>query len=477
MFGRPTSLRRRMGLSVATMVLATVAVGVAATVAVDGLHQDLGVATRGFRQLRQLYDVGFLVARARAAADATPPDPATADAAARSATAALDARGTDVDGPPPAWIDESARADCRRLLAARPVPFDRLFARLSGVSADVRRAITDAEAAADHRRRSTVRTLAGLCAAVAAVAVAVGWDQYRRVVGPVRLLATGARRFAAGDFGRRLVPSGDAEFVALAVDFDRMADDLQRTYEDLEARVRAAGRDLARAERLASVGYLAAGVAHEINNPLGIIAGYGERALRHLPADHALRPTLSVMCDEAFRCKAITDRLLSLARPGAGGRGPVSPSAVAADVATTVTALPAFAGRRVAVTPDPADAAVHANASELRQVVLNLVVNALEATAADGRVTVVVSATDDAVELAVTDDGRGLSAEALGRVFEPFYSLKRIVNAGGTGLGLSIAHAIVADHSGRLTAASDGPGRGCRFLVQFPRAVAELALP
>ncbi len=472
---RPTTLRRRMALSLGAMVLATVAVGGLAVAAVDGLHQDLGVATRGYRQLRQLYDVGFLAARARTAADATPPDPAGSAAALQSAAAALDARGGAVDGPPPTWVDEAARADCRRLLTADRVRFDRLFARLSGVEADVRRAITDAQSAADRRRAVAVRTLAGACAAVAVAAVAIGVDQYRRVVGPVRRLAAGARRFAAGDFGRRLPATGDAEFVALAGDFNRMADDLQQIYRDLEARVRSASRELARSERLASVGYLAAGVAHEINNPLGIIAGYGERALRHLPADAAeagspelarVRQALSVMCDEAFRCKAITGRLLSLARPGEDGRSAVSVAAVARDVAAAVATLPAFAGRQVGVSAG-GDAIVTANAGELRQVVLNLVVNALAATAVDGRVDVSVDGSDDGVRLSISDDGHGLTADELTRAFEPFYTARRGGPA-GTGLGLSIAHAIIAAHGGRLTAASNGRGRGATFTVWLP---------
>jgi signal transduction histidine kinase len=479
---RPPTLRRRLAVSLALLVLATLAVGGGGIVAVQGLHNDLGIATQGYRQLRQLYDVGFLVARARSAADATPPDPAAAAAAVRSALAALDARGggaepDGVDAPPPTWIDESARDGCRRLLAATPVRFDKLFTQLSTASADVRRSITNAQLAADHRRALAVRTVATLCAVVATAAVAMGIHQYRRVIGPVRSLTEGAGRFAAGEFDRRITATGDAEFVELAGDFNRMADELQLIYRDLEDRVRAASRDLARAERLASVGYLAAGVAHEINNPLGIIAGYGERALRQLPAEGSadvarVRQALTVMCDEAFRCKRITDQLLSLARPGdAGGRSAVSLSAVAADVADAVTTLPAFAGRHVAVTADPAGVPVTGNAGELRQVVLNLVVNSLEATTATGQVTVTIRPAGATVELAVTDDGRGMTPDGLARAFEPFYTDKpAAAGVGGTGLGLSLAHAIVAAHGGRLTAASGGPGRGSTFTVTLPAA-------
>ena len=463
-----------MAVSFGLLVLATVAVGTVSALTIDALHEDLGVATRGYRQLRQLYDVGFYASRARTAADAAPPDWPAATAAVRSATAALDARGhddpADADGPPAAWVDESARAECHRLLVATPVPFDRLFAKLSSVQAHVRRTTAEAERAANGRRRAAVQTVAGVCAAAAVAAVLIGITQYRRVVGPVRRLAEGARRFAAGQLDEPIATTGDAELAGLAGDFNRMAADLRAIHRDLEERVRTAGRELARAERLASVGYLAAGVAHEINNPLGIIAGYGERALRQLahangpPDAERLRSALTVMCDEAFRCKRITDGLLSLARPGAAARGPVSLAAVAADVARAVAALPPSAGRAVTVTGSSAGHVV-ANADELRQVVLNLVVNAVEATAPGGRVTIDVA---DG-QLMVTDDGRGLSADEIGRAFEPFYTTKR-AEGRGTGLGLSIAQAIVSDHGGTLTAASDGVGRGSTFTLRLPAA-------
>ncbi len=309
-------------------------------------------------------------------------------------------------------------------------------------------------------------------------------------MGPLGRIGAGVRAFAGGDFDRRIAPGGDREFAALAADFNRMADDLGRLYADLEQRVRDQSRELVRSERLASVGYLAAGVAHEINNPLGIIAGYAERAARQLerdPADTAAtRRALAVVADEAFRCKAITDRLLSLARPGSDDRAVVPLDRIARDVVATVGGLGTFGTRRLTVDVDAAAAAddaaaetdltVSVRAGEIHQVVLNLVVNALEAVPADGgRVRVAVARVAGGVELRVTDDGRGMTAAVLDRVFEPFYTDKRGTAPtplrGGTGLGLSIAHAIVADHGGRLTAASDGPGKGSVFTITLPAAV------
>jgi signal transduction histidine kinase len=108
-------------------------------------------------------------------------------------------------------------------------------------------------------------------------------------------------------------------------------------------------------------------------------------------------------------------------------------------------------------------------AAELKQVMLNLGLNALEAVDADrGEVRVSVSRNDAVVRVAVEDNGRGMSTETLERVFEPFFTEKRGVHDAGTGLGLSISHAIVDSHGGHLRGESDGPGKGSRFVVELP---------
>jgi signal transduction histidine kinase len=194
------------------------------------------------------------------------------------------------------------------------------------------------------------------------------------------------------------------------------------------------------------------------------------------------------MCEEAFRCKEITQRLLSLARGSAGDAPkPVCLAAIAREVAGTIGALGDFADRTVTVGAEetagrPAAYTVAANDAELKQVVLNLVINALQAVRpATGRVAVTLRRADDAtVELEVADNGRGMTPDALERVFEPFYTDRRGDARGGgsggaggergTGLGLAITHSIVADHGGTIRAESGGPGRGSRFVVRLPAA-------
>jgi signal transduction histidine kinase len=451
-------------------VAGVIAIGVVAAVAVNGLHEDLGVATAGYRQLQDVYTAGFLASKARDALSASPPSREVAASSLRAAATTLDR---------PGWFDEQSRLDCRSLAAkaaddvaaGRPGrSMDLLFTRLSKVTEDVRGEIAKAQTAADRRRQTAVRVVTGSCAGVALIAVLLGIRQYRRVIGPLRNLGESVQTFAAGNLDRRIDPRGDREFARLAADFNRMADELRNLYRNLEQQVAAKSRELVRAERLASVGFLAAGVAHEINNPLGIIAGYGERALRQLPAEapESTRKALTVMCEEAFRCKEITGRLLTLSRPGSDDRARVSMTTIAGQVVSTVTGL--RADRQVSLQSSPAEqTTVTARPGDLQQVLLNLLLNATEAVDAGGHVRVDVASSDGSVRLTVTDDGRGMDAATLERIFEPFFTDKRGVRI-GTGLGLSIVHAIVTEHDGTITAASDGPGRGSKFTVTLPSA-------
>jgi signal transduction histidine kinase len=244
---------------------------------------------------------------------------------------------------------------------------------------------------------------------------------------------------------------------------------------------------------------LAAGVAHEINNPLSIISGYAEYSIAALqklqqqktegatskvPESDVIQ-SLQVICDEAFRCKEITLKLLSLARGGDDGRKPVSLLRTAREVALIVGGLKEHRQKRLLVRAESSadstdgDLVVSAVEPEMKQIVLNLAVNALEAVPTDtGEVRIDVRRAHDWIELAISDNGRGMSPATLERVFEPFFTEKRgraEDGRHGTGLGLSITHAIVRNHGGTITAASDGLGHGSRFVVRLPAAVAAFA--
>ena len=336
--------------------------------------------------------------------------------------------------------------------------------------------VSEVRASAMSHARFTGFAVAGVAAAIVAATIALSLGTHRRLVRALGDLRRGARRIAAGQFSERLSEGGDREIAELAADFNQMAAELDTLYRVMEAKVEEKSRELVRSERLASVGFLAAGVAHEINNPLGIIAGYAELSRKWIaarPSEHQLhdaRGALEVIREEAFRCKEIVGKLMTLSRPGDGTCEAVCMTEVARDVVSLVRGLERARSRRILFQPADGDATVAGNAAELRQVALNLLVNSVDATEPDvGEIQVRVEADGRLVRLAVSDNGRGMTEETRRNAFEPFFSGRTArAREPGMGLGLTISHAIVEAHGGRLRAESDGPGRGSRFVVELP---------
>jgi signal transduction histidine kinase len=485
-----------MSLQIAAMLVGLLLVSTAALWGLKGLKQDYGLALAGYHELRHLYeDVGSHLAVAEALLDSPTPDRGDA---ARQVEIAIDkfdlyersrrepepilpdqrehevlrqslrAALVQLNAPPTAQVDPDRNAADVRAVNA-------VLAQVRTLSHDILTAINERQKAGTHKWNTTLLVTTAICALVVLGAVLLGVLQYRSVMTPLHRLGAGVRKIAAAEFSQRLDERGSEEFAALAHDFNRMAAELDGFYHQLEQKVAQKSKELTRSERLASVGFLAAGVAHEINNPLGIIAGYAEYSLAQLKQQNGSGPSdvaksLEVICEEAFRCKDITGKLLSLVRPGEEGRKPVDLAAVARDVASAVGGLGEYQNRKLAVSAETGqELLVSADEGEMKQVVLNLTINALEAVPPrQGEVRIEVGRENGWVELRVSDNGRGMSPETLEHVFEPFFTEKRGSPKPGTGLGLSITHAIVESHGGRIVAQSPGVGMGSRFVVQLP---------
>jgi PAS domain S-box-containing protein len=239
------------------------------------------------------------------------------------------------------------------------------------------------------------------------------------------------------------------------------------TVADLRERQRVEGR-LRQAEKLSAVGQLAAGVAHEINNPLTVILGFAQGVMRRLPADDGHRNPIAAIVRETTRCKELVRSLLTFSRAAGKESNPVDVNA-AVDIAADLLAGHArLRSGEIQKDLDPGLPPIVANQSEIEQVLVNLLKNALDALADPGTVTVRTRpATLDgrrAVEISVVDNGTGMSEQTRARLFEPFFTTKEVGR--GTGLGLSLALEMVARHKGTIEVESK-LGEGSTFRVQL----------
>jgi two-component system, NtrC family, sensor kinase len=226
-------------------------------------------------------------------------------------------------------------------------------------------------------------------------------------------------------------------------------------------------------ERLTTAGRLAAGVAHELNNPLATIAGCAESLLertRGLAPDPGgelgdLRAYLAMIEEEAYRCKEITGTLLQFVREPGSRREPTDLNALVARSVELLVHQSRFASSTIVTELDPTVPEVRANEGQLRQVILGLAANGLEAMDARGRLVIRTVLAADEVLIEFADEGPGIADDVLPRIFHPFFTTKP--PGQGTGLGLAIAQSIVADHAGRIEVASKA-GEGAVFRVVLP---------
>ena len=333
---------------------------------------------------------------------------------------------------------------------------------------------------ANHRRSLTI---IGAATAIAFVLVLTLLYYFRQwVFAPIRSLQAGVQRVHRGDFDNPIKLTSHDELEELAIEFNAMTVRLRDVYRDLAQQVNERTRQLVRSERMVSVGFLAAGVAHEINNPLASIAFCSEALERRLqelltraPGEtEVIAKYLKMIQQEAFRCKQITQKLLDFSRTG-GRREPVELSALIADVLEVAQHLPNARGKRFIFQPE-ATVIAPVSGPDVKSVVLNLVVNGLDSMEEGGTLTAALTTRGEFAELSFTDTGCGMTNEVLENIFEPFFTRNRTGN--GTGLGLSISHQIVDQHGGGIYVTSAGPGKGSTFLVRLPlREIAPVEAP
>ncbi|MEP7137252.1 MAG: GAF domain-containing protein [Chloroflexota bacterium] len=239
-------------------------------------------------------------------------------------------------------------------------------------------------------------------------------------------------------------------------------------HDRMEAQ-RSAENRLIQAAKLAAVGEMVAGIAHELNNPLTSVTGFSELVMESLPNDSEAHKDLELVLKEARRARDVVRRLLDFARQSESTRSHASMNEVVDDVVALSRHLIHTSGVELTITLQPDLPWVSMDSNQMKQVLLNLVHNALQAMPDGGEMEIKTEAASrndrSWVLVSVRDTGVGITQAEQARIFEPFYTTKG--NRGGTGLGLSVTYGIITDHGGQIDVESQ-PGVGSKFMVWLP---------
>jgi signal transduction histidine kinase len=298
---------------------------------------------------------------------------------------------------------------------------------------------------------------------------------------PIEDLVSSIRVVASGDLSARVTVRRRDEFGRLAEEFNRMGERLDATRRSLaeeQVRRRRTEDRLRDAERLASLGRLAAGLAHEIGNPLGVIGGRAEALKRKIPSNEEAERNLTIIASQIDRISRIVRGMLEFARVRELNLAPTDVPAVVGKVLEFLEPRIQELGILVEVDVKGDPGTIRADADRLQQVFLNLATNALDAMPRSGSLRVSIEVVPRAdpgaqetmasyLSVAFSDTGPGIAAEHLPRIFDPFFTTKDVGK--GTGLGLSIAYGITKDHGGFMEAGRDDGG-GARVSVFLPMA-------
>jgi two-component system NtrC family sensor kinase len=300
---------------------------------------------------------------------------------------------------------------------------------------------------------------------------------------PVTLLVQGMKKVASGDLDHKIEVIRKDEIGELAEAFNSMNEDLKKAKNELmqwgntlEKKVQEkteaihrAQQQLIHSEKLASLGRMAAGVAHEINSPLTGIVTFGHLLLKKFPEGSEEREDVEVIIDQANRCSNIIKGLLGFSRATAADKAPTNINDVLNSSLNIVKNKADFFNIQLVTTLEPSLWKVKADASQLQQVFLNMIVNAADACEGKGTITITtanVKENDkDFIQVEFRDTGYGIKDEALEKIFEPFFTTKPVGK--GTGLGLAVSHGIIQEHGGKVTV-NTKIGEGTSFFIRLP---------
>jgi two-component system NtrC family sensor kinase len=315
-----------------------------------------------------------------------------------------------------------------------------------------------------------------LVALVPVVSALLGFVFITGLTRPVNVLLESTRKLKNGNLDHRVEALND-EYGELAVSFNEMAGSLkeemrrikeaEQTLEKANQELKMAQEQMVRAETMAALGTLSAGISHELSTPLSVILNLAQFLKQDADADPALLEDLEAIEDEARQAIGITRSLLGFARATKSQRESVCLNHVLEDLFKILEFQPAAKSVRLVPDMDPELRTIRANAGQMRQVFLNIILNAIQAMPGGGELRVVTrnitGSPSEGVEVRVSDTGVGIPQKLGNKVFQPFFTTKN----DGTGLGLAIVNGIVREHDGRIEVESE-VGKGTTFTIFLP---------
>lgn len=293
-------------------------------------------------------------------------------------------------------------------------------------------------------------------AAISAVVVS------RKFTAPLESLSAAVRKIAKGDFDVKVDISSRDEIGQLADSFNNMANELL----ERERSLKSAQLALVQSEKMAAVGTLSAGLAHEVKNPLSAVLGYAQLAKRKLSQPDVIKKHLDIIENETRRCNEIIGNLMQFSRQEKGEFTDVTINEVVEKSVGIVDHQLGLKNVHVNMKLAPDIPEIIGNSNQLQQVLMNLAINAQQAMEPDGGTVDIATYFDnDNVYISVSDTGPGISEEVVEKIFEPFFTTKAAGE--GTGLGLSVTYGIIRDHKGDIRVERADSG-GARFVIALP---------
>ncbi|HET7393460.1 MAG TPA: ATP-binding protein [Candidatus Binatia bacterium] len=323
----------------------------------------------------------------------------------------------------------------------------------------------------ETRRQRIIGTTAAL---VILLSVLILIIVRRNVTRPINQLVQRVREIGRGRWEQRIEIRGRDEIAALAGEFNSMSEELNRSYskflEEQQQKLKLE-RDLRHSERLASVGQLAAGLAHEIGTPLSIVRGRAEYLLRRPRSSEELAGNLEVIRSQSDRITAIVRQLLEFSRRREPMFRSVDLSGLINHVGYLLEHQLLEKNLKVEIHVSPKPLLIQADPDLLQQVFINLFANSLHALDRDGTIKIraySASSVDGqgSVRIVFEDNGVGIAPEVIDHVFDPFFTTKDVGE--GAGLGLAVTYGIIKEHGGEITLESE-PGKFSRFVIHLPQ--------